>query len=134
MRAFRVSRGAVKFRTKQVLLLIGFVSLVLFNTGCSGLVSGGKSAAATSGDETPPTVAITAPTAGVTESGSVTVSASVTDTVSVASLQFQLDGTNVGSALTASPYNYAWDTTKSTNGTHSLRAIAKDANGNVGTS
>jgi len=92
------------------------------------LVSASKSAG------TPPTVAITAPASGATGSGSVTVSATVSGNLSVASVQFQVDGTNVGSPLTASPYSFVWDTTKSTNGIHSLRVIAKDINGNVGTS
>jgi len=133
MRDFRILKGEVQFRANQVFMLVGFVSLALFNTGCAGLISASKSAPQ-SGNPTSPAVAMTAPSSGAVESGSVTISATVTDTVSVAGVQFQLDGTNVGSLLTASPYTYVWDTTKFTNGTHSLRARAKDANGNVGTS
>ena len=133
MKAFRISRGAVEFATKYVLALAGVVSLALFSTGCLGLVGVSKSAPSNDGT-TPLTVAITAPAVGAKASGSVTVSATVTDSVGAASLQFQLDGTAVGSPLTASPYKYVWDTTKSANGTHTLRANAKDANGNVGTS
>ncbi len=133
MRDFRILRGAVDFRANQVFMLVGFVSLALFHTGCAGVISASKSAPQ-SGNSTSPVVAVTAPSSGAIESGSVTISATVTDTVSVASVQFQLDGTNVGSPLTASPYKYVWDTTKSTNGTHSLRASATSANGNVGTS
>jgi len=48
-------------------------------------------------------------------SGVVTVSANATDNVSVASVQFQLDGANVGAADAASPFTYSWDTTKATN-------------------
>ena len=134
MSAIWESSGAVKIKAKHALLLIGLVSLALFNTGCAGLVSANKSAPASTGDTTGPTVTITAPTAGKTESGSVTVSATATDSAGVTSVQFLLDGANAGSPLTASPYNYVWDTTKSTNGAHTLKATAKDANGNVGTS
>jgi len=134
MSAIRESSGAVKIRAKHAFLLIGLISLSLFTTGCAGLVSANKSAPASNGDTTGPTVTITAPTAGKTESGSVTVSATVTDSVGVTSVQFLLDGANVGGLLTASPYNYLWDTTKSTSGTHTLKATAKDVNGNVGTS
>lgn len=129
MRDFRISRGPVEFGTKYVLALAGVVSLALFSTGCAGLLGASKSA-----PSSPLTVAITAPAGGAKESGSVTVSATVAASASVASVQFQLDSTIVGSPLTASPYKYVWDTTKSANGTHTLRASARDANGNVGSS
>jgi NADPH-dependent 7-cyano-7-deazaguanine reductase QueF-like protein len=131
MRDFRISRGAVEFGTKYIFALVGVVSLAFFSTGCTGLVGASKSAP---NSTAAPTVAITAPAVGATESGSVTVSAAVADGVSVTSVQFQLDGATVGSPLTASPYKYVWDTTKSANGTHTLRASATDANGNVGSS
>jgi hypothetical protein len=134
MSAIWASRGAVKIKAKHAFLPFVLISLSLFNTGCAGLVSANKSAPADTGDTTGPTVTITAPTAGKTESGSVTVSATATDSAGVTSVQFLLDGANAGSPLTASPYNYVWDTTKSTNGAHTLKATAKDANGNVGTS
>jgi Big-like domain-containing protein/purple acid phosphatase-like protein/fibronectin type III domain protein len=85
-------------------------------------------------DTTPPTVSLTAPANGATVSSTVNVTANATDNVSVASVQFQLDGTNVGSALVAAPFVFSWDTTKSTNGAHALRAIAKDGAGNSTTS
>jgi len=132
MKAFRILRGAVEFGTKHALALAGVVSLAFFSTGCAGLIGASKSAP--SSKSTVPVVAITAPAVGAKASGSVTVSATVTDSVSVASVQFQLDSTTVGSPLTASPYTYVWDTTKSANGTHTLRANAKDANGKVGSS
>ena len=88
----------------------------------------------TTADTTPPTVSVTAPTNGATVSSTVTVSATAADNVSVASVQFQLDGANTGSVDTASPYTYAWDTTKSSNGAHTLTAIAKDGAGNSATS
>src|SRR5579862_7270649 len=85
-------------------------------------------------DTTPPTVSMSAPANGSTVSSTVTVSASASDNVAVASVQFQLDNVNVGTADTASPYTYSWDTTKSTNGTHTLRAIATDTSNNSTTS
>ncbi|HKC10974.1 MAG TPA: Ig-like domain-containing protein, partial [Vicinamibacteria bacterium] len=45
---------------------------------------------------TPPTVSLTAPLAGQTVSGSVTVSATASDVVGVAGVQFKLDGANLG--------------------------------------
>jgi len=84
----------------------------------------------TTKDTTPPTVTVTAPASGAKVSGVVTVSANATDNVSVASVQFQLDGANVGAADAASPFTYSWDTTKATNAAHTLRAIATDGAGN----
>ncbi len=83
-------------------------------------------------DTTPPTIAITAPANGVTVSGSVTVSANASDNVGVASVQFFLDGSNLGSLLIVSPYSVAWNTATASNGAHTLTAQAKDAVGNVG--
>jgi len=85
-------------------------------------------------DTTPPTVAMTAPASAATVSGTVSVTATATDNVSVASVQFQVDGANAGTADVAAPYAYTWDTTKATNGAHSLRAIATDGAGNSATS
>jgi hypothetical protein len=85
-------------------------------------------------DTTPPTVSLTAPANGAAVSGIVTVSANASDNVGVASVQFQLDGANLGSLVKASPYSVTWNTATATNGTHSLRAIAKDAAGNSTTS
>jgi len=80
----------------------------------------------TAADTTPPSVSITSPTAGATLSGAVSLTASATDDVAVASVQFQLDGANLGTLDVAAPYAFSWDTTKSSNGTHTLKAIAKD--------
>src|SRR5271168_1286097 len=85
-------------------------------------------------DTTPPTVSITAPASSATVSGTVTVSATASDNVAVASVQLQVDGANVGSADTASPYNFSWITTNYANGSHALTAIAKDSAGNATTS
>jgi hypothetical protein len=85
-------------------------------------------------EDTPPTVSLAAPNPGATVSGTVTVSATATDDLTVASVQFQLDGTNLGSPVTASPYSTRWDTTENSNGSHTLIAIAKAAAGNSSTS
>jgi chitinase len=88
----------------------------------------------TTNDKTPPTIAITAPTSGSKLSGTVAVTATASDNVSVASVQFQIDGANVGGADAASPYGFTWDTTKATNASHTIRAIAIDGAGNSTTS
>jgi uncharacterized protein DUF4082/Big-like domain-containing protein len=87
------------------------------------------------GDTTAPTVAITAPASGATVSGSaVTVSATASDNVGVVGVQLKLDGANLGTEDTASPYSNTWNTTTAVNGTHTLTAVARDAAGNTTTS
>jgi YD repeat-containing protein len=84
-------------------------------------------------DTTPPSAQLTSPTAGATLSGQVPVSANASDNVGVSSVQFKLDGANLGAADTSAPYAVAWDTTASTNALHSLVAVARDAAGNTTT-
>jgi YD repeat-containing protein len=45
-----------------------------------------------------------------------------------------VDGVNLGSEDTSSPYSAAWNSTTSSNGSHTLTAVARDAAGNVTTS
>src|SRR5947208_661899 len=85
-------------------------------------------------DTTPPTVSIASPGNGATVSGTVPVSASAADNVSVVGVQFKLDGTNLGLEETSSTYSIAWDTTTVSNGSHALTAVARDAAGNTATS
>ena len=86
-------------------------------------------------DTTPPTVAINSPTNGTTVSGSaVAVSASASDNVGVSGVQFKLDGANLGAEDLSSPFSITWDTTLTTDGSHVLTAIARDAAGNSATS
>jgi hypothetical protein len=85
------------------------------------------------GDTTPPTVSIASPGAGQV-SGTVTVSATANDNVGVAGVQFQLNGSNLGSEDLIGPYSLNWDTTTVANGPYTLTAIARDAAGNRTTS
>ena len=82
-------------------------------------------------DTTPPTLSITAPANGATVSGSVTVTASAGDNVGVTAVTISVDGTALCVDNTAS-YSCSWDTTKTTNASHTISATATDAAGNVG--
>lgn len=84
-------------------------------------------------DTTPPTVSITTPSAGAV-SGTITVEASASDDVAVESVQFKLDGVDLGTLERFSPYTATWDTTTATVGSHLLTAVARDAAGNSRTS
>jgi hypothetical protein len=94
------------------------------------IVSNAPSTPAGSADTTAPTASITSPANGATVSGTATVACNASDNVGVTSVQFQCDGANVGSALTAAPYSTALNTASLANGSHTLTAIVRDAAGN----
>jgi len=70
-----------------------------------------------------PTISLSAPANNSTVSGTTSITATAANTTSV---QFKLDGANLGSADTTSPYSYSWDTTKVANGSHTLTAVASN--------
>jgi hypothetical protein len=82
---------------------------------------------------TPPTVSVTAPQAGATLSAVATISATATSTAGMASVQFKLDGANIGGPVTGSGPSYStpWDTTTAANGSHMITAFATDRLGNT---
>lgn len=82
----------------------------------------------------PVTVSITSPASGATVSGTISVTANASAGAGVASVQFLLDGVNLGSADTLSPYSVSWDTVTASNGGHVLAAKATDNSGNSATS
>jgi methionine-rich copper-binding protein CopC len=82
-------------------------------------------------ENVPPTGSITGPANGATVSGVTTLTANASDNVKVASVQFLLNGQDLGQAVTAAPYSLAWDTRKVANGTYTLSAIVSDVAGNT---
>ena len=84
-------------------------------------------------DTTLPNVSVTAPAGGASVSGVIDVQASASDDRGVQSVQFKLDGQDLGSADTAAPYQVSWDTRSAANGSHELTAVARDAAGNTRT-
>jgi hypothetical protein len=87
-----------------------------------------------SADTSDPTVSLTAPASGARLTGTVTVSASASDNVGVAGVQFTLDDAPLGTEDRTAPYAITWNTATATAGSHRLRAIARDAAGNTRTS
>lgn len=81
-----------------------------------------------------PIVVIMNPQMGALLSGSVTVSANATAGSGVASVQFLLDGGNLGPAMTAGPFTFLWHTPAIPDGPHTLAAVAADAAGRSATS
>jgi hypothetical protein len=66
--------------------------------------------------------------------GEVALVATAVDDVTVAGVQFALDGVNLGAEDTAAPYELTWNSNTVPNGAHTLTAIARDAAGNQRTS
>ena len=89
---------------------------------------------ATTGDATPPIVSITSPSSGATLSGTANLVASAKDNVSVASVQFKVDGANNSPPLPSPPYAYSLNTNSLSNGSHTLVATATDEAGNTASS
>jgi hypothetical protein len=85
-------------------------------------------------DTTAPTVTLTSPASSQTISGTVLMSATATDNTGVAGVQFTVNGAKLGADDTATPYAVSWNTTTGLDGTYTLRAVARDAAGNVTTS
>jgi glucose/arabinose dehydrogenase/PKD repeat protein len=81
-------------------------------------------------DTTVPSVSLTAPATGALLLGTVAVSATASDNVGVAGVQFLLDGLALGAEDTSSPYSISWNTTAASMGPHVLAAQARDAAGN----
>jgi YVTN family beta-propeller protein len=84
-------------------------------------------------DTTPPTVSVTSPAGGAQVTGTVAIAATASDTVGVASVTFLADGIAIATD-TSSPYSASWNTAGVAGGSHTIRAEARDAAGNVGAS
>jgi hypothetical protein len=85
-------------------------------------------------DTTPPTVAISSPADGATVAGTTALTASASDNVGVAGVQFLLDSANLGNEVASAPFTLQWNTSTTGIGTHTLSAVARDFSGNTATS
>lgn len=80
-------------------------------------------------DNTRPTASITAPTYGTTVSGTVSVTASASDTNGINLVSFYVDGAYQATDST-SPYSFSWSSGDWANGSHALKIVAWDEAGN----
>lgn len=77
-----------------------------------------------------PVVSITQPTSGAELNDTIMISVDASDTISgIAHVEIFIDGTSVADDTTA-PYTYSWDTTSTTDGSHTILATAYDTAGN----
>jgi hypothetical protein len=84
-------------------------------------------------DNTPPSVQLTAPSAGATVSGNVALAATASDDAGVSRVDFLIDGAQAGSD-TAAPYEVTWSSATVADGLHTVTARAVDTSGNTATS
>jgi hypothetical protein len=128
--------GANTSTTKPKSLTVNLVAGTAYKVGVWS-VSGSAAFTVTSGAATPvdqvPTVGLTAPAAGATVAGTVTITASASDDVGVGSVRFTVDGTVVGTDTDgANGWSAAWDTATAPDGSHVLGATATDTSGQTG--
>src|SRR5258705_7767063 len=73
-------------------------------------------------------VTVTSPTSGSTLTGTTLVQAttSLIGAQTVVGVQFRVDGVDLGAEDTTAPYSIAWNTTTTSNSSHTLTAIARD--------
>ena len=81
-----------------------------------------------------PSVSVSSPQSGQMVQGTVTFIVAASDNVSVAGVQFLLNGAPVGSEIAAPPYTLPWSSSAVANGTYTLTAVARDSSGNRATS
>jgi beta-glucanase (GH16 family) len=77
-----------------------------------------------------PSVSVTVPASGATLAGAsstLTATATAPSGRTVSSVQFKVDGVNVGALDTVSPYTSTFDTTTWSNSTHSITAVVTDS-------
>jgi hypothetical protein len=86
------------------------------------------------GDTTPPVVSLTAPAQNSTIASTTTVTATATDNVVVANVEFLIDGAPLASPDTQAPYSASLDPRVYPTGFYTLSARARDDAGNVGVS
>lgn len=80
-------------------------------------------------DTLAPIVSITSPTDGATVSGTIAITATASDNVSVSKVEFHVDNI-LKNTDSASPYSFTLDSTLLSNGSHTILATAYDAAGN----
>ena len=95
----------------------------------AGNVATSNTSVMVSNDFEPPTIALTAPSPGIFVNGTVTVTATASDDIGVAGVQFKLDGALAGAEDVDPPYELSWNTGPVADGLHTWTVVARDASG-----
>jgi hypothetical protein len=89
---------------------------------------------AAAGDTEPPCIELTAPAAGLTLSAATPLTATASDNVGVAQVQFHVNDRDYGPLLTSAPFSVSLNPATLPAGNLVLYAVARDAAGNAATS
>ena len=81
-------------------------------------------------DTTPPTVSITSPVSGQTVNEIITITVTTQDNEGISKVEFFIDD-SLHFTDTESPYEYEWDTTKETDGDHTIKVNSYDLSENM---
>ena len=85
-------------------------------------------------DTTLPTVSITSPANNASVFASIAVTATANDNVGIAGVTFKVDGADIATEDTSSPYAVSLNTATLSDGSHTLTAVARDTSNNSATS
>ncbi len=110
----------------RISALLAFCGLIL--AACGGGGGSGKPAGC-SGGACAPTVSVAPATASVSGTVALTASPVAVSPATIKSVQFTVDGTALGAAVTAAPYSFSWDTTTIADGFHQINAVVTDSTG-----
>ncbi|MDJ0841666.1 MAG: PHB depolymerase family esterase [Acidobacteriota bacterium] len=86
-------------------------------------------------DVTPPSVTLTFPTGGESVYGTVALTATASDDFGVTSVEFFVDSVSIGTGVPsgqAGPWEFLWNSTSVSDGSHTVSVKAYDAKGNEG--
>jgi len=83
-------------------------------------------------DTIPPEVKIISPKDGVELGGTIEINIDATDNVELEKVTLYIDGKKI-KEYTSGPYKYSWDSSKATEGAHTIIVEAEDRSGNVQT-
>jgi len=83
-------------------------------------------------DTTPPEVKIVSPSDGIELGGTIEINIEATDNVELEKVTLYIDGKKI-KEYTSGPYKYSWDSSKVTEGAHTIIVEAEDRSGNVET-
>jgi peptidoglycan/xylan/chitin deacetylase (PgdA/CDA1 family) len=125
-----MSKGIIKavIRHSRIALVMAImlatVAAPLQPAAAAAINANGGNSPSNAAKPAPTGIAITSPANGTTVVGTQTLKVSITGSATVTSVQYKLDGSNLGSPVTTAPYSLNWDTATAGNASHKLTAVA----------
>ena len=127
-----VTTAPFGFSLNTTTLSNGSHSLSAVATNSASQTATSATVSITVNNSSAPSISITSPASGATVSGTVAVSTSVSSNTT--SVQFKVDGTNTGAAVTSAPFSLSLNTKTLSNGSHVLTATASNSAAQTATS